>query len=55
MDRIFSKSDCLPTKFLRRTKIFYNNSNKLWMELLYALVSIDIGVEYSKTIKILGL
>ena len=24
---------------------FYNNSNKFWIELLYALLSIDIGVE----------
>ena len=54
MDIISSKPDCLPTIFLSRTKIFYNNSNKLQIKLLYALVSIAIGVEYSKNIKILG-
>ena len=50
MNRISSKPDCLPTIFLSRTKIFYNNSNKLQIELLYALVSIAIGLEYIKNI-----
>ena len=50
MDRISSKPDQLPTIFLSRTKIFYNNSNKLQIELLYALVSIAIGLEYIKNI-----
>ena len=44
MDIISSKPDCLPTIFLSRTKIFYNNSNKLQIELLYALVNISIGL-----------
>ena len=50
MDIISSKPDCIPTIFLSRTKIFYNNSNKLQIELLYALVSIAIGLEYIKNI-----
>ena len=54
MDRISSKPDCLTTIFESRTKFFYNNSNKFWIELLYALLSIAIGVEYSKNIRILG-
>ena len=44
MDIISSKPDCIPTIFLSRTKIFYNNSNKLQIELLYALVNISIGL-----------
>ena len=50
MDIISSKPDCIPTIFLSRTKIFYNNSNKLQIKLLYALVSIAIGLEYIKNI-----
>ena len=45
MDRISSKPDCLTTSFESRTKFFYNNSNKFWIELSYALLSIDIGIE----------
>ena len=54
MGRISSKPEQLPTIFLSRTKIFYNNSNKLQIKLLYALVNIAMGLEYSKNIKILG-
>ena len=54
MDRISSKPDCLTTISESRTTFFYNNSNELWIELLYALLSIDIGVEYSKNITNLG-
>ena len=32
------------------SKIIYNNSNKLQIELLYALVNIAIGLEYIKNI-----
>ena len=50
MDIISSKPDCITTIFLSRTKIFYNNSNKLQIELLYALVNIAIGLEYMENI-----
>ena len=50
MDIISSKPDLIPSIFLSRTKIFYNNSNKLQIELLYTLVSIAIGLEYIKNI-----
>ena len=49
MDRISSKPDCLTTISESRTKFFYNNSNEFWIELLYALLSIDIGLEKIKT------
>ena len=55
MDRISSKPEGLTTIFESRTNFFYNNSNKLWIELLCALLCIDIGVEYSKNITNLGL
>ena len=54
MDRISSKPDCLTTISESRTKFFYNNSNEFWIELLYALLSIDIGLEKIKNIKNLG-
>ena len=54
MERISSKPDHLPTKFLSRTKIFYKNSNKLQINLLYALVNIAIGLEYIKNIRFQG-
>ena len=50
MDIIHYNFPGLPTIFVSGRQIFYNNYNKLQIELLYALVNIAIGLEYIKHI-----